>query len=277
MSLFFVSVQRFRCGEALEKGVPRVQSNLTCCCSCSGLSHALLPCVLWRGTRVLQFFTRSTLISALPGRAAWPPHDDRVVDDQKPHGALRHPVPHVRVLQGGEEPAEGRRCAPDAQRPRHANQHAEPRCLSPRRPSPCSPPHGTRRAQTRSGSCTGACTRSSPSSSSSSTSSSRGSRSTRPVPRPAHPPPPRFSRAALWPGTRRASHGGAARQELKLLFIIWLALPYTRGSLLVWEKSKDHIERLEDQVPLPCDPSARSARGARVLRSTSFSVRVQRA
>jgi len=46
--------------------------------------------------------------------------------------------------------------------------------------------------------------------------------------------------------------------------------------LLVWEKSKDHIERLEDQVPLPCDPSARSAHGARVLRSTSFSVRVQR-
>ena len=37
----------------------------------------------------------------------------------------------------------------------------------------------------------------------------------------------------MWPSTRRASHGGAAPQELKLLFIIWLALPYTRGSLLV--------------------------------------------
>ncbi|KAJ1483013.1 TB2/DP1, HVA22 family-domain-containing protein [Baffinella frigidus] len=34
-------------------------------------------------------------------------------------------------------------------------------------------------------------------------------------------------------------------QELKLLFVIWLALPYTRGSLLVWEKARPTLEALE--------------------------------
>mmetsp|Transcript_21840 Transcript_21840/g.34228 ORF Transcript_21840/g.34228 Transcript_21840/m.34228 type:complete len:128 (+) Transcript_21840:174-557(+) len=41
-------------------------------------------------------------------------------------------------------------------------------------------------------------------------------------------------------------------QELKLAFIIWLALPQTKGALFVWQRSKDTIDKwlikVEEQV-----------------------------